>query len=177
MEYAKRRAAVILTNLLYAVAGIIVILLGQTMLHAALAIALGLLTGGSWRFHETLKKADLMLDRLGMMFVGATLAGFALHAAAGGDPSWWLIGEISVVSLFAMFITEVNSFKWTGIFAVLALVGAALVAGWWVLLPAGLFAVALLVRLVLDPGDTTWGHAVWHVLVALAVATTVYVMR
>ena len=67
-----RRAAVILTNLLYAVAGIATLLLGETMLHAALAIALGLLTGGSWRFHETLRKADLTLDRLGMMFVGAT---------------------------------------------------------------------------------------------------------
>ncbi len=75
-----RRAAVILTNLFYAAAGIFIILLGQTMLHASLAIALGVLTGGSWRFHETLKKTDEILDRLGMMVVGATLAGFSPHA-------------------------------------------------------------------------------------------------
>ncbi len=58
----SEQAFVIATNLSYTAAGIAVLVLGQTMLHAALAIALGLLAGSSWRYHDSLKEPDLLLD-------------------------------------------------------------------------------------------------------------------
>ena len=50
-------AFVIATNLFYTAAGIVVLVLGQTMFHAALAIALGLLAGLSYRYHKSVSEA------------------------------------------------------------------------------------------------------------------------
>ncbi len=170
------RAFVIVTNLFYTAAGIAVLVLGQTMLHAALAIALGLLAGSSWRYHDSLKEPDLLLDFVGMMAVGATLAGFALHAAAGGEASWWLIGEVVVVTFLVMFVSDKYAPILTGILVVLALVGALIAVGLLALVPGGIFALALVILKVFDPGTSKWSHGVWHVLVALAVSVTVYVL-
>ena len=62
----SEQAFVIWTNLFYTVAGIAILWLGQTMLHAALAIALGLLAGASWHYHDRLTKDSLLLDFVGM---------------------------------------------------------------------------------------------------------------
>ena len=173
---SDEHAFVIWTNLFYAVAAIAVLWLGQTMLHAALAIALGLLAGASWRYHDKLTKITLLLDFVGMMAVGVTLAGFALHEAAGGEASWWLIGEVVVVTVLVIFVNDKNSSILTGILAGLALVGALFVVGLWALLPGGIFALALVFLKVIDSGTSNWSHGVWHFLVALAVSVTVYVL-
>ncbi len=174
----SEQAFVIWTNLFYTVAGIAILWLGQTMLHAALAIALGLLAGASWHYHDRLTKDSLLLDFVGMMAVGTTLAGFALHAAAGGEASWWLMGEVVVVTFLIIIVSKeyVPIPILTGILVVLALVGALIVVGLWALVPAGIFALALVFYGLIDPGTSNWSHGVWQVLVALAVSATVYVL-
>ena len=171
-----KHAFTIWTNLSYTIAGIAILWLGQTMLHAALAIALGLLAGASWRYHAELTNTTLLLDFVGMMAVGATLAGFALHEAFGGEASWWLMGEVVVVTFLVMFVSDEIARILTGILAVLALVGALFAVGLLALVPGGIFVLALVFLLVIKSGTSNWSHGVWHVLVALAVWVTVYVL-
>lgn len=121
-----------------------------------------LLCIGSAAYHATYTRWAQRLDVAGMLtFVPAVVA----TIAAQWSP-WVYVGVPLVSTLYWLYTWQINSFYHVPAWALLGTILLAVQTGWWALLPAGLFVLAGIVRVWIEPNSDSWWHSIWHLLSA-----------
>ena len=129
------------------------------------------LVGGSSVYHATYTREGQSLDVSAMMTYIAALA-----CAVAAQWTVWAWAALPVAALgYWAFPWEINSSIHLPLWAGAVGVMLAFQAGWWALLPIGLFAGAGAVELS-NSGVDTWLHSVWHILGGLAGAAAMWVL-
>lgn len=173
-----RRSLSIWTNPLYSAAGLCALVAGALrpglwlVLLGIYAASLVVLTGGSWRFHETLSAPDRIADRMGMLLVAVATPGLVAGSLLPAGVLYVAAIVLVLQTVLAIMVRQVQSVLWLLLGGAAAAIMLPAATGWWAVLPIGLAAVAAGFRLIIDPGDDTWGHVLWHALLAIALGTT-----
>jgi len=158
---------VVWSNAAYPLAAV----MAQTWPQAVAVGVAGLfLALGSGVFHATYDRWAQRLDVTGVMtYVAAAVAVILAQ---------WTVWAYVLVPLAAMvywdIAWEMNSFYHVPAWAAVGLTALGIQVGAWVLVPAGLFLCAGIVK-VREPDSDSALHSLWHVLSAAAVAGVLWV--
>lgn len=119
-----------------------------------------LLCLGSAAYHATYARWAQRLDVVGMLtFVPAVVA----TIAAPWSP--WVYAGVPLASAFYwLYAGRIDSFYHVPAWVLLGSVLLAVQTGWRALLPAGLFVLAGIVRVWIEPDSDSWWHSIWHLL-------------
>jgi hypothetical protein len=161
------------SNIAYPITGLVGLALVPRATGFAFALAMLLLGLGSIAYHGTARPWGQQLDRAGMFMAFGALA---IHGMAP-DGDWRIALLMLVLGVFCswafVYRTYANLDRAMGMLLALCLVGAVLLGSWSLgLVSLAVFAVAY-VAWTEDHKSTTpwtglWGHAVWHLLTAVA---------
>jgi len=154
---------VVWTNLAYPLAA-----LGCSSLLAA-----GVVTGAgimlaiaSGAYHAAYSDYTQKLDTVSMMGYLASVTGSLLYP--------WLGGVLAQIAYAVYWTVETDSQVHVPLWAATALGIVGVKAGWWALVPAGLFVAAGTLQLTTD--SDSWLHSLWHVLGAAAAGAALYLV-
>lgn len=133
----------------------------------ALAASLVGLTLGSGLYHiEGAEHGRLghRWDEAAMLMVLFALAAYTWEVGRGGGVAV-LFAAALCMPLLTVSIDDLPAWTYTVVLGAASLLGAYFAVGFMVLLPAGVFALAALVR---GRDDNHWRHGLWHIGAAAA---------
>jgi hypothetical protein len=154
---------VVWTNLAYPLAAI-----GAQSLTAAVTVAVTgtALALASGAYHAVYSDYTQCLDTTAMMGYLSSVTGCLLYP--------WLGGVLAPMAYAVYWTVETDSQVHVPLWAATALGIVAAQAGWWALVPAGLFVAAGTLQLTTD--SDSWLHSLWHVLGAAAAGAALYLV-
>lgn len=187
------------SNAAYGLAGLFVLWQDWSDRGFVMAMCLGVLCWGSWVYHSRKTKPANRFDRVGMLMVFGGLNVLAIDAADPRIAGAMWVGALIVAVVFAYKLPDTNLDVLMGLFLAQAMIAAwlkgsvplgALSMGlflvgygiWTADRKAGEAYAAWIHRDQSDPATKAlpeppdspfgmWGHALWHVLTAAAIAT------
>lgn len=135
---------------------------------ALMGVAGAYLAYASGLYHAVYTRRSQRLDVHAMM---TYLIALAAVVASQWTP--WAYAVVPLASAaYGRWTWDIDSYVHVPLWGALTLTGVAVQAGWWTLVPAGLFALGGSIKLY-DPGADTELHSLWHLAGGAAAAVVV----